>query len=462
MSLALLIDFGSTYTKISVADLEKYELAGYAQSCTTVQTDIMIGLRRAFELLPASLREASFACKLSSSSAAGGLGMVTIGLIPELSAEAARRSALGAGAKVLKVFSFKITGREVREIEEARPDIILLAGGIDGGNAEVIAANARKLAESSLSCPMVVAGNKAAADEVEGILRAGKKVPLVTENVMPDVNVLNVEPARATIRQVFIEKIVAAKGLKRAEEFVEGILMPTPTAVLKAAQLLAEGAGSEPGIGDLAVVDIGGATTDVHSIGWGHPVQAGVVRKGLPEPYAKRTVEGDLGIRYNAGSILKLCGAEAIRENAAFPHPALGEKLECLARDVGFVPGSPEDRDIDFALASCAARAAMERHAGTIEALWGPHGQYFIQYGKDLTPVEQVIGTGGVFVHNPRGADILKKTLFSPEQPFSLRPGKPRLYTDASYCLFAVGLLAERYPEAALRVGKKYLKKWDD
>ena len=133
---------------------------------------------------------------------------------------------------------------------------------------------------------------------------------------MPDVNVLNVEPARTMIRKVFIERIIAAKGLKRAEEFVEGILMPTPTAVLKAARLLAPGTPREKGLGDLVVVDIGGATTDVHSVGLGSPGQAGVVRKGLPEPYAKRTVEGDLGIRYNAESIL-LCGDRSDPENAS-------------------------------------------------------------------------------------------------------------------------------------------------
>jgi uncharacterized protein (TIGR01319 family) len=461
MSLALLIDFGSTYTKIVAVDLDREILVGYAQSCTTVDTDIMVGLRNALSLLPSVVRETSCLCKLSSSSAAGGLGMVTIGLIPELSAEAARRSALGAGAKVVKVFSFKLSVKELQEIEKIRPDIILLAGGTDGGNSEVILGNARRLSQSDLICPMVVAGNKAAADEVAEILKGGGKIPLVTENVMPDVNVLNVEPARTMIRKVFIERIIEAKGLKKAEEFVEGILMPTPTAVLKAAQLLAEGCGSESGIGDLVIIDIGGATTDVHSVGWGDPVQAGVVRKGLPEPLAKRTVEGDLGIRYNAESILKLCGEESIRKNAALPHPDLSRKLECLSREVGYVPQTVQDLDIDFALASCAAQAAMERHSGSIETLWGPQGQYFLQHGKDLTNVEHLIGTGGIFIHHPRAGEILQRTLYNPEQPFSLRPRNPNRYTDSRYCLFAVGLLAERYPDVALRVAKKYLKKWN-
>lgn len=461
MSLALLIDFGSTFTKIQAIDLAAEEIVAYAQSCTTVETDIMVGLREALDLLPPKIRNSTFSCKLSSSSAAGGLAMVTIGLIPELSAEAARRAALGAGAKVIRVYSFRLSSRELQELEALKPDILLLAGGTDGGNSEVILENAKKLAQSQVRCPIVIAGNKVAADEVNDLLSFSGKTTLVTHNVMPEVNVLNVEPARAMIRKVFIERIIEAKGLKKAEEFVEGILMPTPAAVLSAAQLLSQGTASERGLGDLVVVDIGGATTDVHSIGLGNPVQAGVVCKGLPEPMAKRTVEGDLGIRYNASFILKLCGQERILKNARFSHPDLLQKLQSLSRSVETLPRSEEGRDLDFALAACAAQAAMERHAGTIETLWGPQGQYYVQHGKDLTNIGHLIGTGGIFIHHPQAGEILRKTLFSPQEPFSLRPRDPAIYTDARYCLFAIGLLADRYPEQACRIARKYLKKWN-
>ena len=461
MSLALLIDFGSTFTKILAVDLAAEEILAYAQSCTTVETDIMVGLRRALDLLPLHLQGAPYECRLSSSSAAGGLGMITIGLIPELSAEAARRAALGAGAKVVKVYSFRLSRRELEELVGLKPDILLLAGGTDGGNREVILDNARLLAASGIQCPVLIAGNKAAADEVQSILSAAGKITLLTDNVMPEVNVLNVEPVREMIRKVFIERIVESKGLKKAEGFVGGILMPTPTAVLRAAQLLSQGTGSEKGLGDLVIVDIGGATTDVHSIGAGNPVQAGVVRKGLPEPLTKRTVEADLGLRYNASTILKLCGEGRILRHASLFQKDLAPRLEKLSQCVEVLPQTAEDQDLDFALAACAARAAMERHAGSIESLWGPQGQYYVQYGKDLTGVEHLIGTGGIFIHHRQAGDILRGTLFSPEEPFSLRPKTPNLYTDARYCLFAVGLLADRYPESAFRIARKYLKKWN-
>ncbi len=461
MSHALLIDFGSTFTKVIAMDLAAEEILAYSQSGTTVGSDIMIGLQRALDLLPPHLKKVPYECKLASSSAAGGLGMITIGLIPELSAEAARRAALGAGAKVVRVYSFRLSKKELQEIEGLGPDILLLAGGTDGGNREVILDNARTLALSGVSCPILIAGNKEAADEAESLLSVAGKTVRITDNVMPEVNVLNVEPARESIRRVFIERIIEAKGLKKAESFVEGILMPTPTAVLQAAQLLSRGTGKEKGWGDLAVIDVGGATTDVHSIGMGNPLQAGVLRKGLPEPLAKRTVEGDLGIRYNAQTILRLCGPEKILQDARCPHPNLAQKLEDLSTRVESLPESTEGRDLDFALAACASRVAMERHAGTIEALWGPQGQYFVQYGKDLTGVEHLIGTGGIFIHHPEAGGILGKTRFSPDDSFSLRPKNPTLYIDAHYCLFAVGLLSRRYPEKACRIAKKYMKKWN-
>ncbi len=167
MSLALLIDFGSTFTKILAVDLDKEEILAYAQSPTTVENDITIGLHRALDLLPQHIAKAApYACKSASSSAAGGLRMVTIGLIPDLSAEAAHRAALGAGAKVIKIYSFRLSQSELAELERLAPDILLLAGGTDGGNRQVIIENARLLAQSRINCPILIAGIKAAADEV--------------------------------------------------------------------------------------------------------------------------------------------------------------------------------------------------------------------------------------------------------------------------------------------------------
>ncbi|NLC45335.1 MAG: MutL protein, partial [Clostridiales bacterium] len=300
MQAVLLIDFGSTYTKVTAVDLENEAILGTARSFTTVATDINEGLENALYTLKECIGNVDYIARYACSSAAGGLKMIAVGLVPDLTAEAAKRAALSAGAKVMKVYSYELSPSESAEIEELIPDIVLLTGGTDGGNKDVILHNAHALANIKKNFPVVIAGNKSVVDQASDTLsKAGKQVT-VCANVMPEFNKLNIEPAREAIRKIFLQRIIQAKGLSKVKKLIEGILMPTPSAVLSAANRLSVGHGKEKGIGDLLVVDVGGATTDVHSIADGNPTQSGVVMKGLPEPFIKRTVEGDLGVRYSA------------------------------------------------------------------------------------------------------------------------------------------------------------------
>lgn len=459
LELTLLIDFGSTYTKVTAVDFEAEKVVATAKGPTTVQTDIMLGLEMALADLEKLLGETPvYGRRLACSSAAGGLSMVTIGLVPDLTAEAAKRAALGAGAKVVRVYAYELNEKEIREIESINTDIILLSGGTDGGNKTVILANASALASSGVKAPIVVAGNKAAVDEVCATLKKGGKDVRVTGNVMPEIGVLNVEKAREVIREVFIDRIVMAKGLKKAEEFVEGILMPTPTSVLNAAGLLAQGTEREPGLGELMIVDIGGATTDVHTAAWGKPTRSGVVVKGLPEPYLKRTVEGDIGMRYSVAGIMEAAGLGAISEGAGLPANVVEKYLEKIKNEVSYLPRTEEEWSVELSLAGAGVETAAVRHAGTLESVFTPLGEVMVQYGKDLREIPTVIGTGGVIVYNKRPREILQRALYSSGRPFSLRPAGPRMYVDSLYLLYAIGLLAEVDRNKALRIAKKYLQ----
>ena len=177
MTIHLLIDFGSTYTKITAVDLEREVVVGWAQAPTTVGTDITIGLNEALSKLEEEFGinvnrvEGKYAC----SSAAGGLIMAAIGLVPELTLEAARRAALGAGAKVVCGYGFEIDEEIVRKIEEAKCDIVLLSGGTDGGDKKTILHNAEMLADSRINCPVLVAGNRVAASKAKSILESKNK-----------------------------------------------------------------------------------------------------------------------------------------------------------------------------------------------------------------------------------------------------------------------------------------------
>ena len=465
MKAYLAIDFGSTYTKLTAIDLDNEVILATAKDITTVEDDIMIGFNKAFNKLKIEINkkinfdEISFVNKTACSSAAGGLKMVAIGLVPELTAEAAKKAALGAGARVIKTYAYELNSRELEEIKNTALDIILLAGGTDGGNKECIIHNAKMLAEFKVKIPVVVAGNKAATDEIENILKEAEIDCYITENVMPFINKLNVEPSREEIRKVFMNKIVEAKGMKKAEEFIKGILMPTPAAVLKASEILATGTDEEEGLGDLIVVDIGGATTDIHSIAKGEPTKPSIMIKGLEEPYAKRTVEGDLGMRYSAIALLEASGTRKIRNYLHDSLKQIDVKAQCQFRhdNIKMVPQSEEEIRFDEAMAKTATELAMTRHCGVLECVYTPMGTMFNQSGKDLTETPYVIGTGGVIIHSLNPKDILKAGNFNEEDPIHLKPIAPKFLVDKTYILSSMGLLAQEYPNTAIRIMKKYL-----
>jgi len=457
---ALLIDFGSTYTKVLAVDLARECIFGRAQAPTTVEVDITIGLEQALDRLKEQTGQdlSIFQHRRACSSAKGGLRMIAIGLVPELSLEAARRAALGAGARVLRAYSHKLTLHELETIVGQAPDMILLSGGTDGGNETVILHNARFLASSRLNVPVIVAGNKEVADDALEVLAEKDKDARVTENVMPHLGQLNVEPVRETIRQIFMEKIVEAKGIKKVEALVGTVTMPTPAAVLRAAELLARGMDDEAGLGELMVVDVGGATTDVHSIARGDPSREAVVVRGLPEPYAKRTVEGDLGLRVSAVSLMEAVGKAKLRAYIGLDELTLETDVHYRAKETSFVPQTARSRAIDDGLAKAAVELSVERHVGTLREHYLPMGFCYIQEGKDLTGIGCLVGTGGIFCHSPHSREILQLALFDRSNPFLLKPQHPRLWIDPLYLLWGMGLLAEVAPRTALRIMKNNLE----
>ena len=457
MKRVLLIDFGSTYTKVTAADLEKREILGTAASYTTVETDINEGLEKALAKLSDKIGPVDFDARYACSSAAGGLKMISCGLVPELTAEAAKQASLGAGAKVMKVYSYQLTEGDREEIDRLKPDIFLLTGGTDGGNKKNIIENAQMLAKSEADFPILLAGNRNAADECRKILEdAGKKV-LVTENVMPRFNQLNIEPAQGKIRELFLERIISAKGLSEASQLISGIMMPTPAAVLGAMELLSKGTESQPGWGDLLGVDVGGATTDVYSMSYGEPNGVNTVIKGLPEPYAKRTVEGDIGMRYSAAGIADAAGIQTVAQVAGLSVETTEKLLELIGEKTDTLPETEELKALDFALASLAVKIGMTRHAGTIEKVYTPIGETYLQEGKDLRGAEKVIITGGSLTHADRVKEIGANVLYDVSQMQSLKPVKAEIFVDEKYILSAMGLLAQHEPDIAFEIMKKEL-----
>ena len=457
MKPILLIDFGSTYTKVTAVDVDEERILGTAASFTTIQTDIHDGLSHALALLQEKTGPISYQQTFACSSAAGGLRMVTSGLVPELTSEAARLASLGAGAKIAGLYSYQLTEYDLEEIQDLKPDIFLLVGGTDGGNTANILHNARMLATLPPSFPIIVAGNRSAARECQRILQDH---PVhICPNVMPKFGTLNITPTQQKIREIFLERIIQAKGLSKAAALLDDILMPTPSAVLQAMELLSKGCEGEAGIGDLIAVDVGGATTDIYSMSDGMPTSANTVFKGLPEPYAKRTVEGDIGMRYSIRGIVDAGGMHRVCQLSGLSEARAQELIDLVAEQTDLVPEPGSDLEkLDFALASLAIETAVTRHAGSMEEAYTLMGLTYIQSGKDLRPVRQVIVTGGCLIHTVRTGEIASHALYSANAPMSLKPTKATIRVDRHYILAAMGLLSEYYPQVALRIMKKELE----
>ncbi|MDI7247345.1 MAG: GlmL-related ornithine degradation protein [Bacillota bacterium] len=436
----LVAEIGSTTTLVNAfggVDGPRPVFLGQGEALTTVREgDVWLGLERAIDELGRVLGtgRVEYGALLATSSAAGGLRMTVHGLVYDMTVKAAKEAALGAGAVLKMVTAGRLTDMDLDRLRSIRPNIILLAGGVDFGERETVLVNARLIADAHVAAPVIYAGNRAVRDEVRGILDGAGIAVTVVENVYPRVDVLNIEPARRAIQRVFEEHIVTAPGMGRVREMTRGGIMPTPGAVMAAARLIYET------IGDLVVIDVGGATTDVHSVTEGSEEISRMLTS--PEPLAKRTVEGDLGVFVNAGNIVDLAGRDRLAEDLGFD-PAEG--LDVLEP----VPSTERGIRLARALATEAARIAVVRHAGEVRHLYGPLGRVTVAEGKDLTRVRWIIGTGGAAARLPEGESILEAVKGRRGDTRLLPPPDARCVVDRDYIMASCGVLGRLYPEAA-------------
>lgn len=460
----LAVDFGSTYTKLTAIDLKKEEIISTSRAMTTVKDDVLIGFNEAFEILEEDLKEKlkddyTIVKKIACSSAAGGLKIVAIGLVPDLTAEAAKKAALSSGARVIKTFSFSLTQENMKELASLNYDMILLTGGTNGGNREYILNNAQTLIEHKISKPIVVAGNEEVADEIGKLFQKNDMEFYISENVMPVVNKINVAPVREVIRAVFMKNIVKAKGMENVQKLIGDIIMPTPTAVMRAAEIFSKNLSDSEEENNVVVIDIGGATTDVHSIGKGLPKNNTIQLKGMEEPYSKRTVEGDLGMRYSSLALFEAASLNKIRAylGSKDSKVTIRENFKFRQDNPDFVAKIEDDLIFDEMMAMICTEIAVNRHVGTLESIYSPMGTIFVQSGKDLTNVKYIIGTGGIINNNRDPRKILELSLFNEEDPLILKPQFARFLVDRSYIMSAMGLLGNDYPDVACNIMKKYL-----
>ncbi|HWR42733.1 GlmL-related ornithine degradation protein [Sporomusa sp.] len=443
----LVAEIGSTTTVVSAFTGIRRglpELIGQGQAATTVlDGDVTLGLNHAIDSLQEKLgAPAEWQEMVASSSAAGGLRMTVHGLVYDMTVKAAKEAALGAGANIHLVTAGELSESDLDGIRQINPNIILLAGGVDYGEKLTAIANARRLATGlAPSTPIIYAGNVAAKQQVCEIFAGSGFSIKAVDNVYPRIDQLNIEPTRRVIHEVFEKHITEAPGMHKIRKLVNGRIIPTPGAVMQAVRLLREE------IGDLVVLDVGGATTDVHSVAEADPEIAAMLI--TPEPLAKRTVEGDLGVYVNSANVLELADIEQLCERFGCTSTQLASLRTPL-------PVTAAEKEFAGILTEIAVNTAIKRHTGTIEYIYGPTGRMAVARGKDLTGVKWIIGTGGALTRLPAGLAFLSKINVS-QGNSCLLPRDGQALIDRHYVMAAAGLLAERYPEAALNLMRQSL-----
>jgi uncharacterized protein (TIGR01319 family) len=414
VNTAVCVDVGSTYTKACLIDLDGARLVRRAEVPTTSGTDVLTGLDEAVAAVGGGGE--TYVC----SSAGGGLRLAVVGYESLVTAEAGHRVGLSAGAQVVHVAAGPLTGVAVSALRAARPDVILLVGGTDGGDGDVLLHNARRLATSRLRLPVVVAGNADVAADAAALMTGRGMTVTVTGNVLPRIGVLDPGPARSAIREVFLRHVIGGKRLSRGSRFASLVRAATPDAVLAAVELLADVTGA-----GVLVVDVGGATTDVYSaLVPDAESESGPRRDVAGTLWRARTVEGDLGVGAGAPGVVAAAAAEKL-----------------LSVDIS--GGRPFDTVTDRRLAATAATVALRRHArGHSPGPGRPRTG-----GRDLRDVRLVVGSGGVLRHGG-GATVLDAILGDTAGGWAAPTGAKRVI-DTEYLLAAAGLLAVDHPEVS-------------
>lgn len=444
----LVAEIGSTTTVVNAfkdIDTEHPVFWAQGQAPTSVlEGDVRIGLQGAITDLckKKGIESLEYDEMLATSSAAGGLKMTVHGLVYDMTARAAKEAALGAGGIIHYITAGKLRRTDLAKIKEIHPNLILIAGGVDYGERDTVIDNAEKIRSLGLKVPVIYAGNCENQEEMKLIFdeESGQKLYNV-ENVYPKIDELNVEPCRKVIQEAFEEHITGAPGMEHVRDMVNGPIIPTPGAVMECTKLLYEC------IGDLVVLDVGGATTDVHSVATESDQVARIMT--APEPKAKRTVEGDLGVYVNRMKVIESMGEEKLREKCEKAGIDPDKALESYVA----IPKNDEERKLVEILTEEAVMKAMERHAGQIRYVYGPSGRSSVAEGKDLTQVKYIVGTGGALTRLPHRVEIMKKIAGHDETGMRLFPtSHAEILVDNDYIMASLGVLSKKHREGAKKL----------
>ncbi|HPD99607.1 MAG TPA: GlmL-related ornithine degradation protein [Bacillota bacterium] len=450
---ALVAEIGSTTTIVNAfdkLDTDNPVFLGSGFAPTSIdQGDVTIGFNQAKANLMRNLKVSELLAKetFASSSAAGGLKMSVHGLVYDMTVKAAKEAALGAGANLKMITSGILDEYQLEELKMSNLNIIMVSGGVDFGERKTALENAKKIAEMKLNIPVIYAGNIQNQNLVSKFFEdnSQSKYLYMSNNVYPKIDVLEVENTRKIIQDVFEKHIVQAPGMEHIKEIINEAIIPTPGAVMEASKLL------QHSLGDLITVDVGGATTDIHSVTEGKEEISKILI--APEPFAKRTVEGDLGVYVNRDNIISIIGLDRLMKELNLNEQELAD----IIKQYQPIPNQKQ-LSLTEKLTEVAFDLSLKRHAGKLVYMFNSSGKVAYAEGKDLSNIKYVVTTGGALTRLPNRIEIISNVL-NKQNDLTLSPSKKtEILVDNDYIMASLGVLSKKHPEAALKLMLKSLE----
>jgi hypothetical protein len=408
----LLADCGTVMTKVALLDRigGQYRFVAQTESPTTAEypwADVGAGVRHAAEdisaitgrhffdgggsLISPELAErqgvSAFAATVSASQP---LGVVIGGLVRDLSVASAERAAAGTYSLIKAILSSESRGflREedlVRIIYDASPDVVCIAGGLEGGAGRPVldlvrtAALACSLMDPELHVSMLYAGNSQLRQRVVKAVE-GRVELRVAENVTPTAAEDNLLSAQKELDALYLSKMELLPGVANVAGWSPVPLTPTARAFGRLVEYLWH--LGDPLKGVLGV-DVGAANTTVAAVFDGQLFL---------------TVRSGLGVAFGGEAFVQKHGAETLTR--WLPEPMSGDEARGLLINKEMHPTSipqvPRELWVEQALARNAIQAALE----IARPGWKPGKA---QPYPDLLPLcDTVIVSGGVLAHAPR------------------------------------------------------------
>ncbi len=438
----LVAEIGSTTTVVN-AFMYNPDPAfiGRGVANTTVDTDVREGLDQAVGNLETHVGEpVCFEHMFATSSAAGGLRMTVSGLVYDMTVRAAEEAALNAGGNIRLITAGDLEQEDLKTIKNVKPNIVLVSGGTDYGDRRTAFNNIKKIESLKLDVPIVYAGNKENISRIKDYFEASDQLSqlTITENVYPRVDYMNIQPLRKIIYETFEANITKAKGMYHIKEKIDGPIMPTPGAVMESAMLLSKH------LGNLMVIDVGGATTDVHSITDPREEYQAFMEG---EPREKRTVEGDLGVFVNVQNVWENLDETAFMEKETID----AGTLQSLKEQYTYMPESDLQKTFVKALSRICVFKALDRHVGNLRKVYTSSGRKVIPEGRDVSRVKHIILTGGALVNLDNTESIIEEYIKTHQS--RMMPGTDvKIHKDHDYIFAAAGVLSLKHEVEAMKL----------